>query len=167
MTQQLLAEKCNLTKSMLSKIENGRASAAVATLSKIAKELNQPLAWLLREEEEEQDLLIIPEEKRTMHGNSLEIGYAFEKLANQPSSSKIEPVIVTVDPDLAEIESYTHEEDEFIFILEGSIKLFYESASHVMHKGDSAYFKGTKPHLFLPADQQSAKVLTIFIQVRE
>ena len=36
-----------------------------------------------------------------------------------------------------------------------------------MKKGDTAYFKGTKPHLFIPVDNEGAEVLTLFIETNE
>lgn len=43
-TQQQIAEECDISKSLLSKIENGQTSSAVATLSKISEALEIPLS---------------------------------------------------------------------------------------------------------------------------
>jgi transcriptional regulator with XRE-family HTH domain len=163
LTQVELAQKCGFTKSMLSKIENGRISVAIATLSKIAENLDLPISWFL-EDKEENHLVIIPFNKRVSRGNSKEIGYSFETLANSSRFSRIEPTIITIEPDLSGIEPYTHKENEFIYILEGKINLSYDGSIYQLDKDDSAYFSGTKPHLFLPANKEQAKVLTIFIQ---
>lgn len=42
---------------------------------------------------------------------------------------------------------YTHPEDEFVYVLEGSIELDFASAtSQVLEAGDSAYYVGGTPH---------------------
>lgn len=163
-TQQDLAEKCGLTKSMLSKIENGRCPAALATYSRIAKNLDVPLTWFLEEHDEGKSLVIVPGNTRRIRYGSSEIGYLYETLANRSRFSNIEPTVVTVPSVLEDFELFTHDEDEFIFILNGRINLLYDGESHPMSQGDSAYFEGTKPHIFLPLDGEESKVLTIYIQ---
>lgn len=165
-TQQNLADRCGFTKSLLSKIENGQTASAVATLSKIADNLETPLSWFL-EENEQQNLILLPSNNRPSQIGSKEMGYMYERLANRSRFSKIEPVLVTVPPDSEVTEPFTHSEEEFIYILSGSIHLWYDGNSHLLKEGDSAYFNGSIPHIFLPASDQEAKVLTIFVQSNE
>jgi transcriptional regulator with XRE-family HTH domain len=162
-TQQDLANRCGFTKSLLSKIENGQTASAVATLSKIADNLEIPLSWFL-EENEQQNLILLPNNNRTSKIGSKEMGYMYERLANRSRFSKIEPVLVTVPPDSEVTEPFTHSEEEFIYILSGAIYLWYDGESNLLKEGDSAYFNGVIPHIFLPANDQEAKVLTIFVQ---
>ena len=95
---------------------------------------------------------------------SKEMGYLYETLANRSRFSKIEPVLVTVPPDMAHTEPFTHPEEEFIYIVSGTIVLFYDGERYVMEEGDTAYFSGEKPHIFLPYQDTEAKVLSVFIQ---
>jgi len=162
-TQQELADRCGFTKSLLSKIENGQTASAVATLSKIAEHLKTPLAWFL-EEHREDHLVFSPRTKRTSKMGSKEMGYLYEILANRSRFSKIEPVLVTVPADMTVTEPFTHPEEEFIYIIYGTIILYYDGERHVMEEGDTAYFSGLKPHIFLPFNHEEAKVLSIFIQ---
>jgi mannose-6-phosphate isomerase-like protein (cupin superfamily) len=150
---------------MLSKIENGHISVAIATLSKIAKNLDLPISWFL-EDREENRLVIVSANQRVTRGNSKEIGYTYELLANASRFSMIEPTVVTIDPDLEGVEPFTHAENEFIYILKGQIQLHYDGDVFLLNENDSAYFNGEKPHIFLPATNEEAKVLTIFIQSR-
>ncbi|MGG1658094.1 helix-turn-helix domain-containing protein [Brevibacillus sp. NRS-1366] len=162
-TQQELADRCGVTKSLLSKIENGQTASAVATLSKIADHLKTPLAWFL-EENREDHLVLSPQKKRTSKMGSKEMGYLYEILANRSRFSKIEPVLVTVPLDIEMTEPFTHPEEEFIYIVSGAIILYYDGDKHILEEGDTAYFSGSKPHIFLPHGDQEAKVLSVFIQ---
>jgi transcriptional regulator with XRE-family HTH domain len=162
-TQQELADKCGFTKSLLSKIENGQTASAVATLSKIAIHLKTPLAWFL--EEDRNDYLVLsPQGQRTSKLGSKEMGYLYETLANRSRFSKIEPVLVTVPVDMPTTEPFTHPEEEFIYIVSGTIILYYDGDKHILEEGDTAYFAGSKPHIFLPYGDEEAKVLSVFIQ---
>jgi uncharacterized cupin superfamily protein len=92
------------------------------------------------------------------------IGYMYEMLANRSPFSRIEPTVVTVLPDSDTREPFTHLEDEFIYVLSGTIDLWYDGETYRLTEGDSAYFEGEKPHIFLPVTEEEAKVLTIFVQ---
>src|SRR5690625_2718519 len=164
-TQQQVAEECGISKSLLSKIENGQTSSAVATLSKISQSLDVSLSWVL-DDRPETDLVLIPKTSREVSVGNESMGYSYELLANRSKFSNIEPTIVYVTPKDTNLrhEPYTHSQDEFIYILEGSIYLQYNGENRLMNKGDTAYFKGTKPHLFIPVDNIGAKVLTIFVE---
>lgn len=96
------------------------------------------------------------------------IGYSYELLANRSPYTGVEPTVVHVPAksELSRTEGYTHAHDEFIYVLEGSIQLMYNNDTfHLLEQGDTAFFNGTKPHLFIPVDEKGAKVLTIFIEV--
>ncbi|AXI11129.1 hypothetical protein CUC15_07875 [Oceanobacillus zhaokaii] len=163
-TQQQIADQCGISKSMLSKIENGQTASAVATLSKISEALEVPLAWILDDKTEE-DLVLQKRSNRQSKVGDVSMGYSYELLANRSLVSGIEPTIVHVTPKHINQrkDSYTHSQDEFIYILEGAIFLYYNGDKHFMEKGDSAYFQGSKPHLFIPVNDEEAKVFTLFI----
>src|SRR5699024_4620070 len=87
-------------------------------------------------------------------------------LANRSPYTGGEPTIVHVTPKNRNRreEAYTHSHDEFIYILNGGIKLYYDGKAHPMSEGDTAYFTGKKRHLFIPIDDEGAKVITLFIE---
>ncbi|WP_342710113.1 XRE family transcriptional regulator [Lentibacillus persicus] len=163
-TQQQVADQCGISKSLLSKIENGQTSSAVATLSKIAESLDVPLSWVL-DGHPETDLVVQPKAERRLSADDENMGYSLELLASRSRFSRIEPTIVHVTPkDFNDRqEPYTHTQDEFIYIVEGAIELYYDGKTYYMEKGDTGHFKGVKPHLFMPVDNDGAKILTVFI----
>lgn len=166
-TQQEIADECQISKSLLSKIENGQTNSAIATLAKIAEALDVKLSWLL-EDESEHDLVLLKKSARQYKEGADHIGYSYELLANRSPYTGVEPTVVHVPPkgEHTRTEGYTHAHDEFIYILEGNIQLMYNGDSyHLLEAGDTAFFNGTKPHLFIPVDEKGAKVLTIFIEV--
>ncbi|WP_044476823.1 helix-turn-helix domain-containing protein [Oceanobacillus massiliensis] len=164
-TQQQIADDCGISKSLLSKIENGQTTSAVATLSKISDALGVQLSWIL-DDKTEQDIVFQKNSNRQTRFGDEGMGYSYELLANRSKYSGIEPTIVHVTPRKLNQrldQTYTHSQDEFIYILEGSINLLYDGNEQLMEKGDSAYFQGSKPHLFVPVDDDGAQVLTCFI----
>ena len=126
------------------------------------------MSWLL-EDKPEKDLVLLPKVKRQSKVGDEHMGYSYELLANRSQFTGVEPTIVHVTPkDInLRVETYTHSHDEFIYILRGSIYLSYDGNEHFMEQGDTAYFKGTKPHLFIPVDNEGAEVLTLFIETND
>ncbi|PAV28855.1 hypothetical protein CIL05_14610 [Virgibacillus profundi] len=163
-TQQQIADQCGISKSLLSKIENGQTASAVATLSKISEALEVPLSWVL-DDKIEQELVLQRKDNRQSKVGDESMGYSYELLANRSRYSGIEPTIVYVRPKNINqrTEPFTHTQDEFIYIINGSIYLVYDGNKHYMETGDSAYFQGSKPHLFMPVSNEGAQVLTCFI----
>jgi len=94
------------------------------------------------------------------------MGYSYELLANRSPYTGVEPTIVHVTPKDLNVrkETYTHTHDEFIYIIKGTIKLVYDGESHLMEQGDTAFFAGSKPHIFMPVDNDGAEVLTLFVE---
>ncbi len=130
--------------------------------------LDVPLSWLL-EDNPEKDLVLLAKSERQSKVGDEHMGYSYELLANRSQFTGVEPTIVHVTPkdiNLRE-DAYTHSQDEFIYILKGTIELLYNGTRHMMKEGDTAYFKGTKPHLFIPVDNKGAEVLTLFIEADE
>ena len=55
----------------------------------------------------------------------------------------------------------SHEGQEFVFILDGSIELFYDGRTHRLDKGDSAYIDASKPHTFHGVGEAVAKMVAV------
>ena len=59
-----------------------------------------------------------------------------------------------------ETEIFTHDAEEFIFILEGKITLRYKDNDYILEKGDSAYIDSRRPHSFINEEPDKAVILT-------
>ncbi|WP_424236887.1 helix-turn-helix domain-containing protein [Bhargavaea ginsengi] len=163
MTQQQLADQCGLTKSLISKIEHGQTGSAVATLSKLANALGVTLSWLLQEEDAKPLSITRVSERQEIQAGE-EAGYLYQTLAVSSSNTKIQPTFVRVLPGNRDLVPYTHSEHEFVYVLQGEIDLSYDGELTRLREGDTAYFDGSRPHVFLPTeDDKEANVLSIFI----
>lgn len=165
MSQDELAQRIGYSKSFISKLENGNISVAIATLSKIAKELGVELSWLFEEEDHEQQIYII---KRTdIHPNTQTsdhfFGYSYVPLANNKRFPFIQTFLVHVPREVHDKKPFTHDEDEFAFVVRGKIDLYYDGNLYRLEEGDNAYFSGVNPHMFLPVDGD-AQVLVVMVR---
>ena len=65
------------------------------------------------------------------------------------------------DPQTPPGPPITHEGQEFVYILDGSIELYYDGQRHRLEKGDSAYIKSTMPHTFHGMGESVARMLAV------
>src|SRR5699024_12025207 len=95
-TQQQVADECGISKSILSKVENGQTASAVATLSKISEALDVPLSWVL-DDQPERDLVLQPKSDRQFRAGHEEMGYSYALLARRRFAN-IESTLVHATP---------------------------------------------------------------------
>jgi len=91
-------------------------------------------------------------------------GYDFQSLAFNFINKKVEPLLVTVEPEESKkISLVTHPGQEFNYILEGKIKVILGGNEIEMSKGDSVYFDPAIPHGQIALGGETARFLTIIL----
>ncbi len=86
---------------------------------------------------------------------------AFHSLAANKADRHMEPFLIDVQPHSGEAVLSTHEGEEFIFVLEGSIELAYGKETHRVEAGDSIYYDSIVPHHLHAAGDRTAKILAV------
>ena len=91
-------------------------------------------------------------------------GYKFQSLAFNFIHKRVEPLMVTVEPEEnKKMSLVTHSGQEFNYVLEGKIKIILGGTEIEMSKGDSIYFDPTIPHGQMALDNQTARFLTVIL----
>lgn len=91
-------------------------------------------------------------------------GYKFQSLAFNFINKKIEPLLVTVEPEEnKKMSLVTHPGQEFNFVLEGRIKIIIGENEIALSEGDSIYFDPTIPHGQVALDGKLSKFITIIL----
>jgi len=152
-TLQEVADNCGLSKSMISKIENNKTVPSVATLVKIAQTLGTNISSLLehdgwakaivttRTEAEEK---LVPTEK----------GYSIFPYASEFHEKKMQPFLFVAKKGEVIPHQLSHEGEEFIFIIEGTMKMQVAETEYVLKKGDSLYFNSLQKHGIIPISDE-------------
>lgn len=90
--------------------------------------------------------------------------YKYENLASNFADRKVEPLLVTVDPnDSEDFHLNAHSGQEFHYCLEGSFVLKIDKYEVVVEQGDSVYFNSMYPHGMKALGGKSAKILVVTI----
>ena len=91
---------------------------------------------------------------------SMEHGYFYECLAPEKADRLMEPFIVTLVPTATE-EFSTHAGQEFLYVLEGELKLQVGDRVEFLKPGDAAYYDSNQPHLVRCAGTTVTRVLAV------
>jgi transcriptional regulator with XRE-family HTH domain len=161
-----LAKASGISKALLSKIENAKVGSPISIYSRITSALGVSLSDLFREEEEKGSCAIIRknERKRVSRGQAKH-GYQFESLGHKWSNTNLNPFLLTYlpRPKSAATPHFTFEGDEFIFLLEGELEMFYGGEIHRLNPGDCIFLNGRVPHGGRTAGKHKAVALLISI----
>jgi len=72
----------------------------------------------------------------------------------------MEPFIVTLEPSVEE-EPSTHDGQEFIYVLQGSMEVRLDKEIHILEAGDSIYYDSTVPHLVKCYGNEKTRILAV------
>jgi transcriptional regulator with XRE-family HTH domain len=168
---QDLSDRTSLSKPLLSQIEKGVVSPPIATLLKISKALDVNISFFFQNDDsEERVVLVRSDESRVVDSRYFgreEGGYYYEALAYKKSKKYMEPFLVEFKRRKAgELAYFSHEGEEFIYLLEGTLEFRTETQQYVMHPGDSLYFDSSLPHAYRALERKNAKALTVVYPLR-
>ncbi|MEW6377491.1 MAG: cupin domain-containing protein [Thermodesulfobacteriota bacterium] len=168
---QDLSDRTGLSKPLLSQIEKEAVSPPIATLLKISKALNVNIGFFFQDgDPEEKVVLVRKDESKVIDSRYFgreESGYYYEALAYKKSKKYMEPFLVEFKRKKVEKLSYfSHEGEEFIYLLEGSLEFRTEDQHYLLYPGDSLYFESSIPHAYRALGRRNAKALTVVYPTR-
>ena len=154
-----LAERSGLSSNAISLIERGENSPTVSSLRQLANALEVPIVAFFQDEAEEIAVFV----KRGRRPKSVTEGATIESLGTGLADQRLEPFLVTVEPGVGPTaETYTHEGEEFVHCLEGSLEYRVSDRLYLMEQGDSLLFKATQIHGFRnPAESKAIALIII------
>jgi transcriptional regulator with XRE-family HTH domain len=162
-TIQEVADDCQCSKALLSKIENNHVVPALATLSKISKVLGVKVSVLL-EEGEDGGVAFTPNMKEQPASFvATSKGYGIYAFAPHVINKKMQPVLIRACKGEVKPHTVHHEGEEFIFVLEGELKVHIGSVEYSLKPGESVYFETLNEHGVLPVTPV-ALYLDIFVE---
>jgi transcriptional regulator with XRE-family HTH domain len=173
--RKTLAERSEVSEELIRRIEEEGLIPDLAPLLKISRALGVRLGTLLDDHNELGPVITragkagetarfttgIPLTDNTGTATAAEHqGLIFRALAADKGGRHMEPFIVDIKHDAEQAKS-THEGEEFIHVLTGSIAIDYGKDSFVLHEGDSVYYDSIVPHRVLAADGKNARILAV------
>ena len=161
MTLKELSEMTGLSSGFLSQFERGLTNIAIDSLSKIAHALEIPLESLVKIERREKGIEVIRSYERdtslvSPHVIQYMLNAQPERFAFLPRAFRLLPL-----PQKQKIELYSHEGQEFIYVLEGAVTFYLEDESTLLYPGDSVHIDSTVRHNWANLSSMPALILTV------
>jgi quercetin dioxygenase-like cupin family protein len=160
-TIQEIAEACDLSKSMVSKIETNSVVPSVATLVKIARNLGTNVSVLMGENETQSCVFISAKEAGDNVAKT-DRGYYIFPIASEFKDKKMQPFLFKAKKGEVKEHHLTHDGEEFIHVLEGKLKFSVGGKDYILNEGDSVYFSASEEHGMMPISD-SVRYLNIFV----
>lgn len=160
-TLQEVADKCGLSKSMISKIENDKTIPSVATLVKIAQTLGTNISQLLEQDSWDKAIVTTLDEaqKKLVQTDK---GYHIFPYASMYHEKKMQPFLFVGRKGEVVPHEVTHEGEEFVFVVSGIMKMQVGDTEHILKTGDSLYFNALQKHGIMPLSDE-VTYLDIFV----
>lgn len=160
MTLEELSQQTSFSIGYLSKLERAESTPPLATLQKVAEVLDLNMMDLLdphRNPSETADKDIEISRFRYPEAPSEGEFSRSEALMGGHKNRAMLPFLLRIEP--GETETFSHDAEEFLYVLEGEVLLLYKNKQYTLRKGDSAYLDSRKPHRFI--NQSDAPVLVL------
>ncbi|CAM4077953.1 XRE family transcriptional regulator [Paenibacillus alkaliterrae] len=155
-----IANACGFTKSLLSKIENGKTVPPIGTLIKIAEALGTKISVLL-DDHDQGGTVHTTKEMSLQKLVKTEKGYSFSALAVERQEKLMQPFFFIAKKGETPKRTVSHVGEEFIYVLEGKMKYKVGNVDYTLSPGDSLYFDSLEDHAFTPISEE-VKYLSVF-----
>ena len=157
LTQEELADRCELTKGYISQLENDLTSPSIATLIDILAALGTDIKEFFSDTEEV--------EKYSFNKNEfiekVTDEYVLNWLVPNAQKNAMEPVHMVLKPNGSTDEDFPHEAEEFGYVIRGEIVLLIGKKRSKVKKGESFYYAANKVHQIINKTNKEAEFIWV------
>ena len=158
LTQEELADRCELSKSFISLLERDLTSPSLDTLSDLLETLGSDLPTFFREKDEKlvfgAEDIFVKEDPERLRG-------VIKWLIPSAQKNQMEPILVEMAPGGETAEDDPHEGEEFGYVLSGAIRIVLGDRAERVRRDESFYYRPTAPHKLVNAGKGVCKVLWV------
>lgn len=158
LTQEELADRCELSKGFISQLENDLTSPSIATLMDILQCLGTNLKDFFDDADDEQ---IVFGKEDFFEKIDTELGNKVEWIIPNAQKNMMEPIRVTLEPDGSTYPDQPHEGEEFGYVLSGSIMVVIGKRSIKAKKGEAFYYTPNAEHYIKASGKNGAAFLWV------
>ncbi|MDD4081681.1 MAG: cupin domain-containing protein [Eubacteriales bacterium] len=157
LTQEDLADRCELTKGFISQVENNLTSPSIATLSDLIECLGSSLEEFFSARQQERvvfgkDDMFEKVDEEILKGSIL-------WLVPDAQKNMMEPMLVRLGPGGRTAEIPAHDGEEFAYVLSGEIHLILGEACHRVGREESFCLHPRAPHHIENRGRREARFL--------
>ena len=159
LTQEELADRCELSKGFISLLERDLTSPSVATLQDILLSLGSDLSTFFAKHTDEK--LVFGEDDICVKTDSEGIRGEIRWLVPAAQKNTMEPILVELGAGGETQLQDPHEGEEFGYVLAGSLVIELGERRVKAKKDESFYFKPASPHRILNPNKTPCKFIWV------
>jgi quercetin dioxygenase-like cupin family protein len=161
-----LSELTGFEVDLLQRIEKDEIQPQLGTIIRLSKALDRSLSRLVSGDRggKRYSLTRRGESKpisRSTTGKGQRAAYTYMSLAPEVDGRHMEALMVELAPNTDDTTS-VHEGEEFIYVLEGSVRLHLGDEAFTLDPGDSIYYLSTVPHVLMAIDKPAVILAVIY-----
>lgn len=171
-TVEELAELSGTNVSLIEQIEAGALVPSLTPLLAIARTLGVRLGTFLDDAPQQGPVLTQLKDIQSddsgrilrFSGKSSDVKNStlnFFPLAPDKQDRHMEPFLIDVHPFVGDYKLSAHEGEEFIYVLEGAIEVYYGNEVFRVSAGESIYYDSVVPHDLHTLGEQKSKILAV------
>lgn len=171
LTLQQVSDRCGVSVSTLSKVENGQVSGTINTMLKVARGLGVLFDHLLEDPNETPPptgrLVHTPADQTERFPTEF---YDYHVHSAEMVGRQMLPLIIDVKTRQPppKVDWSTHDGEEFLLVLQGKIEFHSEHYSPLgLGPGDSIYFDSSMRHAYVSVGESDARVMSISLAEEE
>jgi len=150
-----VAKAVGISVGFLSALERSHMSASVGTLRKLARFYKANILDFF-DAGGKVGRQVHPADRKVLEAGE---GVRMELLAW--GHTVMEPHLFRIAPEAGSGESYSHEGEEFIYVLRGDLAITVAGSEYLLKPGDSFYFESATPHRWVNPGQKETVVLWV------
>jgi len=150
-----VAQAVGISVGFLSALERSQMSGSVGTLRKLARFYKTNILEFF-DASEANGRHVRPSERKVLEAGE---GVRMELLAW--GNTVMEPHLFRIAPEAGSGDPYTHEGEEFIYVLRGDLEITINGEEHRLKPGDSFYFESATPHRWKNPGRKETWVLWV------
>jgi len=159
-----LSSRTGIEINTLERTESGETIPALGQLARLGRALDMKMGYFISPGIDKLMTVVRKDERRPIsrygETKSMQYGYFYESLAPEKADRLMEPFIVTLVP--TDVEEFsTHAGQEFLYVLEGEMKVQVGDRVEFLKPGDAVYYDSNQPHLVRCVGTTVTKALAV------
>jgi len=159
-----LSSRTGIDIDTLERAESGEMIPALGQLVRLGKALDMKMGYFISPGIDKLMTVVRKDKRRPIsrygETKSMRYGYSYESLAPEKADRLMEPFIVTLVP--TDVEEFsTHAGQEFLYVLEGEMKVQVGDRVDFLKPGDAVYYDSSQPHFVRCVGPSVTKILAV------
>jgi len=144
LTVKELADRVECTPSLISQLENGKTDPSISMLKKIADVLQVNIVDFFMTSMNDVDVVTRIRDRVDIQLKRWDA--RIQSLVKNVTNKKMQPFYTVIKPGGGSHGMYSHEGEEFGYVIQGELELMLNDKIHTIKKDESFYFSSQIPH---------------------